>query len=213
MSLRDLIYSMNTSVLSALCISTSVDCAVSFNILFCGFECSPLDRSVCRGICFPLLFFTCNLLTLLQWSFLIFSFHCISFIHKFQFHYSLLYFAHLLFKSSPSQLSLFSTRSLLRWTKDLEELKSRRIRLLGDCLISSAFLSYVGAFTWDFRNQLIYIDWQKDVMDRGIPLSNNFRIEALLTDDVEISRSVNNSPIKPWWINLVISFLLSCVHF
>lgn len=78
----------------------------------------------------------------------------------------------------------------LRWTKDLEELKSRRIRLLGDCLVSSAFLSYVGAFTWDFRNQLIYVDWQNDVRDRGIPLSDNFRIEGLLTDDVEISRSV-----------------------
>ncbi|XP_071826175.1 dynein axonemal heavy chain 10-like isoform X2 [Apostichopus japonicus] len=76
----------------------------------------------------------------------------------------------------------------VRWTKDLEELKSRRIRLLGDCLVSSAFLSYVGAFTWDFRNQLIYVDWQNDVRDRGIPLSDNFRIEGLLTDDVEISR-------------------------
>lgn len=70
----------------------------------------------------------------------------------------------------------------------MEELKSRRIRLLGDCLISSAFLSYVGAFTWDFRNQLIYEDWQNDVQERGIPLSDNFRIEGLLTDDVEISR-------------------------
>ncbi|XP_071945421.1 dynein axonemal heavy chain 10-like [Antedon mediterranea] len=76
----------------------------------------------------------------------------------------------------------------VRWTKDLEELKLRRVRLLGDCLISSAFLSYVGAFTWDFRHNLIYVEWLNDMKNRGIPLSDPFRVEALLTDDVEISK-------------------------
>ena len=75
-----------------------------------------------------------------------------------------------------------------RWTKDLEELRQRRIRLLGDCLISSAFLSYVGAFTWDFRNQMVYKDWQGDVLERAIPLSQPFRLENMLTDEVEISK-------------------------
>ncbi|MBN3296580.1 DYH10 protein, partial [Amia calva] len=54
----------------------------------------------------------------------------------------------------------------IRWTNDLEELKQRRVRLLGDCLVCAAFLSYEGAFSWDFP----------------------FRIEGLLTDEVEISR-------------------------
>ncbi|XP_056602848.1 dynein axonemal heavy chain 10 isoform X1 [Triplophysa dalaica] len=75
-----------------------------------------------------------------------------------------------------------------RWTKDLDELKQRRVRLLGDCLICSAFLSYEGAFSWDFRNEMVYEVWQKDVLERGIPLSQPFRIENLLTDEVEISR-------------------------
>lgn len=78
--------------------------------------------------------------------------------------------------------------SPLRWTQDLEELKQRRVRLLGDCLICAAFLSYEGAFSWDFRNEMVYQVWIKDVQERGIPLSQPFRIENLLTDEVEISR-------------------------
>ncbi|XP_067084612.1 dynein axonemal heavy chain 10 [Osmerus mordax] len=75
-----------------------------------------------------------------------------------------------------------------RWTEDLVELKERRVRLLGDCLISAAFLSYEGAFSWDFRIQMVYEVWEKDVLERDIPLSQPFRVESLLTDEVEISR-------------------------
>ena len=79
---------------------------------------------------------------------------------------------------------------LCRWTKDLEELKKKRVRLLGDCLISSAFLSYVGAFSWEYRNDLVFRDWQVDIRNRGVPLSDPFKLEDLLTNDVEISRCV-----------------------
>ncbi|XP_028270606.1 dynein heavy chain 10, axonemal isoform X2 [Parambassis ranga] len=75
-----------------------------------------------------------------------------------------------------------------RWTKDLDELKQQRVRLLGDCLISAAFLSYEGAFSWEFRNEMVYQIWVQDVQKRGIPLSQPFKVENLLTDEVEISR-------------------------
>ncbi|XP_068162278.1 dynein axonemal heavy chain 10 [Antennarius striatus] len=75
-----------------------------------------------------------------------------------------------------------------RWKKDLEELKQRRVHLLGDCLISAAFLSYEGAFSWDFRNEMVYQTWVKNVEERGIPMSQPFKLENLLTDEVEISR-------------------------
>ncbi|XP_067910590.1 dynein axonemal heavy chain 10 isoform X2 [Heterodontus francisci] len=76
----------------------------------------------------------------------------------------------------------------VRWTKDLENLKIRRVRLLGDCLICAAFLSYEGAFSSEFRNEMIYQEWQNDILKREIPLSQPFRLEHLLTDEVEISR-------------------------
>ncbi|XP_055020703.1 dynein axonemal heavy chain 10 [Boleophthalmus pectinirostris] len=75
-----------------------------------------------------------------------------------------------------------------RWTQDLEQLRQRRVRLLGDCLLSAAFLSYEGAFSWDFRDDMVYQRWVEDIQQRGIPLSQPFKVELLLTDEVEISR-------------------------
>ena len=76
----------------------------------------------------------------------------------------------------------------VRWTNDLEDLKKKRIKLLGDCLVSSAFLSYVGAFSWEFRDDMVFKDWVKDLRERGVPMSDPFKLEDLLTNDVEISR-------------------------
>ena len=75
-----------------------------------------------------------------------------------------------------------------RWTEDLEELKRQRVRLLGDCLLASAFLSYLGAFTWDFRRDMLRGEWEKDVLNRDIPVSQPFKLDTFLTNDVEISR-------------------------
>ena len=76
------------------------------------------------------------------------------------------------------------------WNNDLEELKKKRVRLLGDCLVCSAFLSYVGAFSWEFRKDLVYEDWVNDLRTREVPMSDPYRIEDLLTNDVEISKYV-----------------------
>lgn len=75
-----------------------------------------------------------------------------------------------------------------RWTNDLEELKKQRVRLLGDCLVGAAFLSYIGAFSWEFRSEMMKDVWLQDVIDREIPLSQPFKLESLLTNDVEISK-------------------------
>ena len=76
----------------------------------------------------------------------------------------------------------------IRWTNDLQDLKAQRIRLLGDCLLSSGFLCYVGAFSWEFRHRMWQESWQEDILEREIPISQPFKLEALLTDDVEISK-------------------------
>uniref|UniRef100_A0A8B9BUE2 Dynein axonemal heavy chain 10 n=1 Tax=Anser brachyrhynchus TaxID=132585 RepID=A0A8B9BUE2_9AVES len=78
-----------------------------------------------------------------------------------------------------------------RWAKELEDYKTRKLKLLGDCLLCAAFLSYEGAFNWEFRNEMIYQVWQEDVLSREIPLSQPFRLESLLTNEVEVSRWVS----------------------
>jgi len=75
-----------------------------------------------------------------------------------------------------------------RWTVELKDLRQQRVRLLGDCLICAPFLAYVGAFSWEYRDRLVYQTWQAGVMRRGIPLSQPFRVEQLLTTEVEISK-------------------------
>ncbi|KXZ49756.1 DHC2 protein [Gonium pectorale] len=72
-----------------------------------------------------------------------------------------------------------------RWTRDIADLEARRDRLIGDCLLTSSFLSYTGAFTATYRHAMVYDMWQDDVRERGVPLTQPFRLEALLTSDVE----------------------------
>lgn len=78
--------------------------------------------------------------------------------------------------------------TIFRWTEDLEDLKLQRVQLLGDCLLAAAFLSYLGAFSWDFRKDLLRKEWETDIVERGIPKSEPFHIDELLTSDVVISR-------------------------
>lgn len=44
----------------------------------------------------------------------------------------------------------------VRWAKELSTLHAAREQLVGDCLLLAAFMSYCGAFNWEFRNNLIY---------------------------------------------------------
>jgi dynein heavy chain, axonemal len=50
-----------------------------------------------------------------------------------------------------TQLITGLTGERSRWTLDVDNLLSQRERLVGDCLIGSSFLSYLGAFTAEFR--------------------------------------------------------------
>ncbi|CAF0871119.1 unnamed protein product [Rotaria sordida] len=75
-----------------------------------------------------------------------------------------------------------------RWNNDLEELKHKLRRLLGDTLICASFLAYVGAFTFEFRHELLRELWEKDLLEKEVPLSQPIRLDELLTSDVEISK-------------------------
>jgi len=75
-----------------------------------------------------------------------------------------------------------------RWTKDMQELDARRERLVGDCMLCSSFLSYAGGFTYDFRHQMTYQLWLDDIKERSIPVTTPFKLESLLTSEVEIGQ-------------------------
>ncbi|KXS21993.1 hypothetical protein M427DRAFT_494431 [Gonapodya prolifera JEL478] len=74
-----------------------------------------------------------------------------------------------------------------RWSDDLLKLKAQRSRLLGDCLLVAGFMSYTGAFNWEFRNELIYQKWFTDLKDK-LDISDNFKVEKVVASDVELSK-------------------------
>ncbi|NXC37428.1 DYH10 protein, partial [Campylorhamphus procurvoides] len=78
-----------------------------------------------------------------------------------------------------------------RWTEEFKEYEIRQVKLLGDCLLAAAFLCYEGAFSWEFRHEMMYQVWQKDIISREIPCSEPFKLESLLTNEVEVSRWVS----------------------
>lgn len=73
-----------------------------------------------------------------------------------------------------------------RWSADVERFNAQASLLVGDCLIGSSFLSYAGAFTTDYRRDLLFEKFIPDAIARGIPMSSPFSLENLLTTDSTI---------------------------
>jgi dynein heavy chain len=88
--------------------------------------------------------------------------------------------------SAASKLITGLTSERTRWTKDVSEFGAQQSRLVGDCLLSASFLSYAGAFTFDYRAQMVYHHLHDDVLAKEIPLTQPFSLEGLLTTDATV---------------------------
>ena len=75
-----------------------------------------------------------------------------------------------------------------RWSGDMDTLKDNKVKLVGDSLMASAFLSYCGPFNFDLRDKMVYNEWMGDIKVKEIPFSPTFRLESFLTNDVETSK-------------------------
>jgi len=54
-------------------------------------------------------------------------------------------------------------------------------RLVGDVLLATGFLSYLGPFNQNFRN-LLLSRWEKEMSANKIPFSENLNLISMLTD-------------------------------
>ena len=88
--------------------------------------------------------------------------------------------------NAASKLIEGLTGERTRWSTEVQNLEDKAVKLYGDCLLGSSFLSYLGAFTTDYRRDLIYNKFLVDVQSRTIPLSANFSLEGLLTTDATV---------------------------
>ncbi|PHJ16902.1 dynein heavy chain family protein, partial [Cystoisospora suis] len=79
-----------------------------------------------------------------------------------------------------------------RWTESVTQLENSKITVIGDTMLASAFVSYVGAFTSPFRVSLIEETWKQDFVQRGIPFTPSVTPLDVLADEADIARWKND---------------------
>lgn len=72
-----------------------------------------------------------------------------------------------------------------RWTDAAKSLSTKLNNLTGDVLLSSAVISYLGAFTLAFRNQCL-AEWTKQCQGLKIPCSGTFSLTGTLGEPIQI---------------------------
>lgn len=80
-----------------------------------------------------------------------------------------------------------------RWGEEMERIKEDKIKLVGDCLTGSAFLSYCGPFNSILRQKMIFETWKPDIVEKDLPNKEDFKLDTFLTSEVEISQWASES--------------------
>ena len=75
-----------------------------------------------------------------------------------------------------------------RWTSDMGVIQEDKIKLVGDCLTGSAFLSYCGPFNSVLRQKMIFETWKVDLIEKELPNKEDFKLDTFLTNEVEVAR-------------------------
>ncbi|KAK2951927.1 putative Dynein beta chain, ciliary [Blattamonas nauphoetae] len=76
----------------------------------------------------------------------------------------------------------------VRWRENVDAFKKQETTLVGDVLLASAFISYVGPFTKKYRVDLLENKWIPFMKKNNIPLSDGIDVLHLLTDDAQIAQ-------------------------
>ena len=86
----------------------------------------------------------------------------------------------------------------VRWAENVVELESKSELLIGDVLLASAFISYIGPFTKEYRDRLINEKWvpylskalglNDEMQPVGVPMSPEANPLAILCTETDIAR-------------------------
>lgn len=69
-----------------------------------------------------------------------------------------------------------------RWTEDAANFSDQKKRLVGDCAIGCAFMSYCGPFNQQFRNYMINDKFTADCEARQVPVTRDLDVISFLAD-------------------------------
>jgi dynein heavy chain len=70
----------------------------------------------------------------------------------------------------------------VRWTEDSNNFAEMKRRLVGDCAVACAFISYCGPFNQDFRKYMIESKFVGDARAQNVPVSADLDVISLLVD-------------------------------
>ena len=59
-----------------------------------------------------------------------------------------------------------------RWAENVLTLKDERFTMIGNALLASAFVSYIGPFNYIFRARLWRDEWIPDIVLKNIPITD-----------------------------------------
>ena len=110
----------------------------------------------------------------------------------------------------------------VRWAQNVKTMESDYELLIGDVLLASAFISYIGPFTKKFREELLEVNWVPFLKiaanGESIPMSLDPKPRTILTTDAEVAQwnqndlpsdpvSVENGCIGKYWYYTFFFFL------
>lgn len=72
-----------------------------------------------------------------------------------------------------------------RWTQCAVDLSEKYTTLVGDVLVSSGIVAYLGAFTKAYRDECV-IEWGSMCKQRGIPCSSEIKLANILGEPVKV---------------------------
>ena len=71
----------------------------------------------------------------------------------------------------------------VRWAASIQSFGVKQRTLIGDVMLASAFCSYVGAFTAEYRDEFVTVKWLPDMIERQIPMTEGISpIDVLATE-------------------------------
>ena len=71
----------------------------------------------------------------------------------------------------------------VRWGSEIEKMRKSALTLTGDCMLAAGFVSYVGAFNQELREDLWKNQWTNDLMNRKIPMTEGSDPISMLTNE------------------------------
>ena len=70
-----------------------------------------------------------------------------------------------------------------RWAESIEELKADQLNMLGNSVLASGYISYLGCFTKKYRERLVE-EWKTFLFKNKVKYSEDFNVQKVLGDPV-----------------------------